>query len=128
MSIALYGMGVSRGIAIGNVHVIQKDQHDIREYKLKDNEIDTEVKRLESAITCAREQLRAIRKHIPRATDTDIAAFIDTHLLMLEDSALTHEPARLIREFKYNAEWALKQQRDALVSVFEEMNDPYLRT
>jgi phosphotransferase system enzyme I (PtsI) len=128
MSITLYGMGVSRGIAIGNVHVIQKDQHDIREYKLKDNEIDTEVKRLESAITCAREQLRAIRKHIPRATDTDIAAFIDTHLLMLEDSALTHEPARLIREFKYNAEWALKQQRDALVSVFEEMNDPYLRT
>jgi phosphotransferase system enzyme I (PtsI) len=128
MSITLYGMGVSRGIAIGNVHVIQKDQHDIREYKLKDNEIDTEVKRLESAITCAREQLRAIRKHIPHATDTDIAAFIDTHLLMLEDSALTHEPARLIREFKYNAEWALKQQRDALVSVFEEMNDPYLRT
>ena len=121
-------MGVSRGIAIGNVHVIQKDQHDIREYKLKENEIDTEVKRLESAITCAREQLRSIRKHIPRATDTDIAAFIDTHLLMLEDSALTHEPARLIREFKYNAEWALKQQRDALVSVFEEMNDPYLRT
>lgn len=128
MSIALYGMGVSRGIAIGNVHVIQKDQHDIREYKVKENEIDSEVKRLESAITCAREQLRAIRKHIPRATDTDIAAFIDTHLLMLEDSALTHEPARLIREFKYNAEWALKQQRDALVSVFEEMNDPYLRT
>ncbi|HEY5702330.1 MAG TPA: phosphoenolpyruvate--protein phosphotransferase [Gammaproteobacteria bacterium] len=128
MSVALYGMGVSRGIAIGNVHVIQKDQHDIREYKLKENEIDTEVKRLESAITCAREQLRSIRKHIPRATDTDIAAFIDTHLLMLEDSALTHEPARLIREFKYNAEWALKQQRDALVSVFEEMNDPYLRT
>jgi phosphotransferase system enzyme I (PtsI) len=128
MSITLYGMGVSRGIAIGNVHVIQKDQHDIREYKLKDNEIDTEVKRLESAITCAREQLHAIRKHIPHATDTDIAAFIDTHLLMLEDSALTHEPARLIREFKYNAEWALKQQRDALVSVFEEMNDPYLRT
>lgn len=128
MSIALYGMGVSRGIAIGNVHVIQKDQHDIREYKLKENEIDSEVKRLESAITCAREQLRSIRKHIPRATDTDIAAFIDTHLLMLEDSALTHEPARLIREFKYNAEWALKQQRDALVSVFEEMNDPYLRT
>lgn len=128
MSIALHGMGVSRGIAIGSVHVIQKDQHDIREYKIKETEVDTEVKRLESAITCASEQLRAIRKHIPRATETDIAAFIDTHLLMLEDSALTHEPARLIREFKYNAEWALKQQRDALVSVFEEMNDPYLRT
>ncbi len=128
MSIALHGMGVSRGIAIGNVHVIQRDQPDVHEYFLKSNEVEDEVKRFETAITCAREQLRAIRKHIPHATDTDIAAFIDTHLLMLEDSALTHEPIRYIREYKCNAEWALKQQRDALVSVFDEMNDAYLRT
>jgi phosphotransferase system enzyme I (PtsI) len=35
---------------------------------------------------------------------------------------------RIISELACNAEWALKLQRDALVAVFDEMNDAYLRT
>jgi phosphotransferase system enzyme I (PtsI) len=128
MTIALHGMGVSRGIAIGNVHLIEKDQLDIHEYTIQNSLIDEEIQRFEEAVTSARQQLRAIKKHIPDTTDADIAAFIDTHLLMLEDTALTLEPMRLIRELACNAEWALKLQRDALVTVFEEMDDPYLRT
>jgi phosphotransferase system enzyme I (PtsI) len=34
----------------------------------------------------------------------------------------------LIRERACNAEWALKLQRDAVVEVFDRMDDPYLRT
>jgi phosphoenolpyruvate-protein phosphotransferase (PTS system enzyme I) len=34
----------------------------------------------------------------------------------------------LIREHGINAEAALRRQRDALVTVFEQMDDPYLRT
>ena len=37
-------------------------------------------------------------------------------------------PVEIIQEQKCNAEWALKQQRDKLVSVFEQMEDDYLRT
>ena len=128
MTIALHGLGVSRGIAIGNIHIIQRDQLDIREYSIDKLLIETEIQRFEKAVTHARQQLRAIRKHIPSTTDADIAAFIDTHILMLEDSALIHEPINLIRELGCNAEWAMKLQRDALVSVFEEMDDDYLRT
>jgi len=47
---------------------------------------------------------------------------------MLDDVALTEEPMRLIKELSCNAEWALKLQRDALVTVFDEMDDAYLRT
>ncbi|OGT75517.1 MAG: phosphoenolpyruvate--protein phosphotransferase [Gammaproteobacteria bacterium RIFCSPLOWO2_12_47_11] len=128
MTIALHGVGVSRGIAVGNVHIIQRDQFDIREYSIEPGSINKEIQRFEMAVTNARQQLRAIRDHIPGTTNTDITAFIDTHLLMLEDAALNHEPVRLIRELACNAEWALKLQRDALVNVFEEMDDAYLRT
>ncbi len=128
MTIALHGMGVSRGIAIGKVHVVKRDQLDIREYSIKRNRLDDEVKRFENALTNARQQLRAIREHIPASTSVDIEAFIDTHLLMLDDVALTKEPMRLIKELCCNAEWALKLQRDALVAVFDEMDDAYLRT
>jgi len=128
MTIALHGMGVSRGIAIGKVHIVKRDQLDIREYSIKKHRVVDEVKRFENALTHARQQLRAIREHIPDSTSVDIEAFIDTHLLMLDDAALTKEPMRLIKELSCNAEWALKLQRDALVAVFDEMDDAYLRT
>lgn len=128
MTIALHGMGVSRGIAIGKVHIVKRDQLDIRKYDIKKHLIDGEIKRFENALANARQQLRAIREHIPEATSADIEAFIDTHLLMLDDAALTEEPMRLIKELSCNAEWALKLQRDALVTVFDEMDDAYLRT
>lgn len=128
MTISLHGIGVSRGIAVGNVHIIQRDQLDIREHSIDPDSINSEIQRFEMAVTKARQQLRAIRDHIPKSTDTDITAFIDTHLLMLDDAVLIHEPANLIRELGCNAEWALKLQRDALVNVFEEMDDAYLRT
>jgi phosphotransferase system enzyme I (PtsI) len=128
MTIALHGMGVSRGIAIGKVHVVKRDQLDIREYSIKRHRLGDEIKRFENALTNARQQLRAIREHIPDSTSVDIEAFIDTHLLMLDDVALTKEPMRLIKELSCNAEWALKLQRDALVAVFDEMDDAYLRT
>jgi phosphotransferase system enzyme I (PtsI) len=128
VNLSLHGLGVSRGIAIGRAHILERDQIEVSEYRLTEQEVHDEIRRFENALLQARQQLRAIRDHIPRTTTADIAAFIDTHLLMLEDTALTQEPTRLIRELRCNAEWAVKLQRDALVSVFEEMDDPYLRT
>ena len=128
MTIALQGVSVSRGIAIGQAHIIRRDQPDAREYPIRQSQLEAELQRFNDAIANARQQLRAIRDHIPATTSVDIAAFIDTHLLMLEDSALAEEPRRIIRERLCNAEWALKLQRDALVDVFEEMADAYLST
>lgn len=128
MTIALHGLGVSRGIAVGKVHIIERDQLDIPEYRIAEKDIDNEIARLQDAVIGAKQQLRAIKKQIPADTSADIAGFIDTHLLMLDDAVLIKEPEKLIRNRRYNAEWAVKIQRDALVSVFEEMDDAYLRT
>ena len=128
MTLSLHGMGVSRGIAIGRVHIIERDRLDIPEYHVERDQVRTETRRLVDAVSLAKQQLRAIRDHIPAATSPDIAPFIDTHLLMLDDAVLTQEPLRLIKSAGHNAEWALQLQRDALMHVFDEMEDPYLRT
>ncbi|MCY4339552.1 MAG: phosphoenolpyruvate--protein phosphotransferase [Gammaproteobacteria bacterium] len=128
MTLSLHGMGVSRGIAIGRAHIIERDRLDIPEYHVDKDQIASETQRLISAVDQAKQQLRAIRDHIPAAAAPDIAPFINTHLLMLDDAVLTQEPLRLIRTAQHNAEWALQFQRDALVHVFDEMQDPYLRT
>jgi phosphotransferase system enzyme I (PtsI) len=128
MTFSLHGIGASKGIAVGKVHIVTRGLLEVPEYTLKKSEIEAEVKRFRKAIAGARADLGAIKDRIPPDTATDIAAFIDTHLLMLDDSAITKAPIKLIREEKRNAEWALKVQRDALVSVFEAMQDSYLRT
>jgi len=128
VSLALSGIGVSRGIAIGKAYLLQRGLPEVSEYAIPKALIKDEVTRFMQAVVAARQQLKAIRNQIPTNTSQDIASFIDTHLLMLKDSALSEVPINLIRSRKCNAEWALKLQRDALVNVFEQMEDPYLRT
>ena len=128
MTFSLHGVGASKGIAIGKLHIVDRGLIDVTEYLVAEDQVAAEEKRFTNALRKARAELSAIRGNIPRETASEIASFIDTHLLMLEDSALTKAPRAYIREKRCNAEWALKVQRDALVSVFEAMDDPYLRT
>jgi len=128
MSLALSGIGISRGIAIGKAHVIQRGTIEVLESSIPPKLIEDEVTRLLKAVQVARQQLEAIRQRVPENTRADIGAFIDTHLLMLNDDSLVNTPVEMIRELGCNAEWALKLQRDAFVDVFEQMDDAYLRT
>lgn len=126
MTLELHGIGVSRGIGIGKAHILVRDQPEINEYVLPPDSIESEVQRYQAALATAKVQLQAIRKQIPNDIPTDIAAFLNTHLLMLEDKTLATVPIELIQTRSCNAEWALKLQRDTLASVFDEMDDPYL--
>ena len=128
MPLSLLGTGVSRGIAIGKALGLQHGHPDVTEYILPPHLVEEEVTRFEIALAAARQQLHAIRTRIPADAPADIAAFIDTHLLMLEDATLARGPIEIIRGRHCNAEWALKLQQKALVKVFDEMDDPYLRT
>lgn len=128
MSLALSGIGVSRGIAIGKAHIILRGTVEVLESAIPEHLVEDEVARFLKAVNCARQQLEDIRGRLPENTRVDIAGFIDTHLLMLDDATLVTTPVDLIREHGCNAEWALKLQRDAVVDVFEQIDDAYLRT
>ncbi|MDX1514781.1 MAG: phosphoenolpyruvate--protein phosphotransferase, partial [Gammaproteobacteria bacterium] len=125
---SLHGVPASKGIAIGKLHMVERGQLDVTERSIKPSRIKNEVDRFRRALKAARAELSAVKEKIPPETATDISSFIDTHLLMLQDSALTKAPVKHIREMHCNAEWALKIQRDSLAAVFDSMEDPYLKT
>ena len=128
MALIISGIDVSKGIAIGKVHLLNRGAPEVFEHKLKEHEIKSEIKRFQNAVDDASNHLRSIRETIPEDAPTEIATFIDSHILMVEDSMLRKVPIEIIREQHCNAEWALKNQHDKLVSVFEQMEDDYLRT
>ncbi len=130
MTVAICGTGLGGGIntAIGKAMLLTGDELHIEPAVIPANAVDLEVKRFREAVAKAVEQLHDIRHQIPESTPSDILEFIDTHLLMLEDKAISEAPVSSIREEGCSAEWALQLRRNQLVRVFDEMEDPYLRT
>ena len=128
MSIMINGFGVSRGIAIGEAYVFVRASSEITEYNVPDQHIDKEIHRLNQAVNEAGKQLNDIKKEIANDTPDDILSFIDTHLLMTNDPTFREGTTAVIQEYSCNAEWALHVQCERLVEIFEEMEDPYLKT
>lgn len=128
MSLRLQGIGVSPGIAIGRVHLLTRSDPEIARQRITARQVPVEIRRFRTALETARAQLRGLRETIPAGAPPDVAEFIDTHLLMLADHLLTEGVEEIIRTRRCNAEWALGLLHDQIVSVFDQMEDPYLRT
>ncbi|MEW8505586.1 MAG: phosphoenolpyruvate--protein phosphotransferase [Candidatus Thiodiazotropha sp.] len=130
MTLSCQGIGIntSREVAIGEVYLLQQGIPEVTHREIAEETIQSEIERFENALHTATNHLRLVRDQIPTNTALDISEFIDTHLLMLEDYALSQATINLIKENLYSAEWALQVRRDELVRVFDEMDDPYLRT
>ena len=128
MSFTLHGIGASAGIAIGRAHLATPSRVEVAHYVLPENLIDSELDRFQKAVEQTREELRALRAQIPPHAPAELPAFLDMHLLILDDNMIDEAPKRLIREQRCNAEWALTQQMEALVARFNEIEDAYLRS
>lgn len=126
MSLTLHGIGVSKGVAIGKVFILKHDQIEVNQQTLSKHSLDEEIARFENALTIARTQLQRLRTQIPKNSKVDFESFLETHLLMLDDSMLTRAPIEFIQQHHCNAEWALKIQCEHIVEVFAQMEDPYL--
>ncbi len=122
----LVGIGVSSGIAIGHVSLIDQ-RYPVYEAFVEETEIAAELERFEQAVDEAVTQLRRIKKRVSDQQHLREHLYIlDTHLLILEDDMLIKETQELIHQ-RFNAESALKQVLRKLRGLFDEIEDDYLR-
>ena len=126
MAFTLHGIPVSRGIVIGRVHLLASAALDVPHYLLVGGEVETEVARLDEAVATVVNELYQLQSELPPGAPAEFAALVDLHRLILQDPLLSEEPVRLIRERRYNAEWALTTQLQAVVEQFETMDDEYI--
>ncbi len=127
MSFTLHGAGVGGGIAIGQVHLISSSRLAVAHYEIAPEQVELEVMRFSTAVDKVRAELQALRRSVPADAPTELGAFLNLHLMILDDATLSHVPRALIRSLRCNAEWALVQQMDYLVAQFDKIDDPYLR-
>ena len=127
MSFTLHGIGVSGGIAIGHAHLMSHAGADVPRHVLPPHQLQEESARFDGAIRQVRAEFEQLRETIPATAPAEIGAFINLHLMILNDAMLSEAPRRIIETESCNAEWALKVQTDALVAQFDAMEDEYLR-
>ncbi len=127
MNFTLHGIPVSGGIAIGRAHLVSHTSLEVAHYTLPKRLVQEEVARFDAALTATRKELTALRANRPQQAAAEFDAFLELHLMILDDEHISRAPREMIEHEQCNAEWALKVQMDDLVAHFEAFEDAYLR-
>ncbi|SAL57564.1 phosphoenolpyruvate-protein phosphotransferase [Caballeronia arvi] len=127
MSFTLHGIPVSRGIAIGRAYLIAPAALDVDHYLIEPDQIDAEIARFHAAQAAVLAELEALREDLSADAPSEMGAFINVHMMILNDAMLVQETIDLIRTRRYNVEWALTEQLEILGGYFDEIEDEYLR-
>jgi len=127
MSFQVFGIPVSRGVAIGRAVLVASSRIDVAHYFVAPNEIQGEVDRLLQARDAVALELTTLKDDLPEDAPHELAALLDVHLMLLHDEAFTGGANHWIVERHYNAEWALSAHLEVLARQFDEMEDDYLR-
>lgn len=118
----LKGIGASDGIAMGKVYLFTKSEINVNQDKISEENVDSEINKIQTAIDDYIEELKN------RKTDSEAAKEVTAaHIELSSDPALIDTSSDKIKNSLHNAELALQSTIDEMVSVFEMMEDEYLK-
>ena len=127
MSIQVFGLPVSRGVAIGRAVLVASSRVDVAHYFIDDERVEPEIARLRTARDAVATELSTLQRDLPAEAPAELSALLDVHLMLLHDDNLTGATKHWIKDRHYNAEWALSAQLEVLARQFDDMEDEYLR-
>ena len=127
MSIQVFGLPISRGVAIGRAVLVASSRIDVAHYFVDPAEAATEIDRLRMARDQVAAELVALKRDMPADAPPELSALLDVHLMLLHDETLTTATKQWIVDRHYNAEWALSAQLEVIARQFDDMEDEYLR-
>ncbi|MCH8179284.1 MAG: phosphoenolpyruvate--protein phosphotransferase [Proteobacteria bacterium] len=127
MSIQIFGLPVSRGVAIGRAVLIASSRVDVPHVFIDPARTEEEIARLLAARDAVAVEFEALKRDLPADAPAELAAILDVHQMLLQDEALVGAALDWIRQRHYNAEWALSAQLEVLARQFDEMEDAYIR-
>ncbi len=127
MSIQIFGLPVSRGVAIGRAVLVASSRVDVAHYFVSTEQVPQEIARIRGARDAVSAELELLKRELPAEAPHELAALLDVHLMLLHDDMLSDAIKLWISERHYNAEWALSAQLEILARQFDDMEDAYLR-
>ncbi|HDF3921545.1 TPA: phosphoenolpyruvate--protein phosphotransferase, partial [Clostridioides difficile] len=122
---AYKGIGASPGVALGKALVVEHSELVI-EKKSIDN-VEAEIAKLEDAVAVSKEELVKVKEKASEELGAEEAEIFEAHLLVLEDPELIGSAIDKIKTESVNAEYALNEIKEMFVSMFESMDNEYMK-
>ncbi len=125
--VQLKGIGAAPGICIGKAYLVDREGVEVvPKYFIRDDNIQSEINRFKKAVVDAKDELKHILAGMPEDLQQQ-TNILETHLLLFDDKMLSGRSIQTIERDKVNAEWALKNVVGDIKSMFQTMEDDYLR-
>jgi phosphoenolpyruvate-protein phosphotransferase (PTS system enzyme I) len=125
--IALTGIGVSPGIAIGHVHLVDRRKVRFPTHHIQAREVEAELLRVDAGFVEAQLSLNALKERVIADGGAEHTPILDAHLLMMQDPMLTEGSRRQIVEDRKCAEWAVRSTVREIKRRFDALGDHYFR-
>ena len=121
----LKGIAASQGISFAKAYVFVEPDLTVKEVKIED--VAAEIKRFEDAIEASKKELTIIKENALASLGADKAAVFEAHLLILDDPEFIGTVKTDIESKVINAEYAFKETSDMFISMFEAMDNEYMK-
>ena len=119
------GKSVYKGIVLGPIVVLKKNDYQVRRTKIED--ADAELKRVEAAVEASNEQLQKLYDKAVVEVGEANAAIIEVQQMMLEDEDYREAIENTIQTEMVNAEYAVAMTGDNFAEMFASMDDDYMK-
>lgn len=121
------GIGASPGVAIGNAFVLPSWEWDIPDNKIDVTQLASEFERLYQGINQSKHEIEGMKREMTTVVGEETSAIFDAHLAILEDPEFMKEVQGIIQRQYKAAEVAVKEVIDHFTSMFDLIDDEYMK-
>jgi len=123
----IQALGASQGIAIGKAFVLPHWEWELPEQKIDVADLAKEFDRLYEGVRRSKTEISQMKTELDEAVGSEEASIFDAHLAILEDPVFMNEIQGIIQRQYKVAEVAVKEAIDHFVTMFDLLDDDYMK-
>ncbi|WP_017814658.1 phosphoenolpyruvate--protein phosphotransferase [Paenibacillus shenyangensis] len=123
----IQGIAAAAGVAIGKAFVLPTWEWDVPDQKLDTVDLTQEFERLYEGIRTSKHEIESMKNEFEEIAGPEESSIFDAHIAILEDPEFMNEIRGLIERQYKAAEVAVQEATDHFVTMFDLLDDEYMK-
>lgn len=123
----IQGIGASSGIAIGKAFVLPNWEWEVPDQKIDVSDFAREFERVYEGIRTSKHEIEQIKDELREVVGSEETHIFDAHIAILDDPVFMNEIQGIIQRQYKAAEVAVKEAIDHFVTMFDLLDDDYMK-
>lgn len=123
----IQGIGAASGVAIGKAFVLPAWEWDVPDRRMEKVDLAKEFERLYEGIRTSKTEIEVMKNEIRETVGAEESSIFDAHIAILDDPVFMSEIQGIIERQYKAAEVAVKEAIDHFVTMFDLLDDEYMK-